>query len=592
MKINIKVTSPFVKKEYPPERSYYAKDLSNLVKIGASLFGEKPYFRFKRNRQDMSLSYKDFARMVDCFGTAVAEMGLSDAAVAVIGETTPEWVVTYLATVNGGGMIVPLDKELATQEIANFIRRANVRLVVYSHHFADKITSIADELPDVVCFAEISHEFFPYPDATGTETPITERFVPFESFIRRGTALLKAGNNVFTAHVIDMDKPCACLYTSGTTGTSKGVLLSQKNITTAINASWRMIEISSEDVLVSVLPTHHTYEMTCGILTPILVGCTVCINESLKTVVASMKQYKPTVLVLVPLFVSTIYKKILENIRRRGMEKKLNFARSVSDKTRLVGIDLRKTFFSEILEVFGGRLDRIICGGAPLNPTMTDFFDSVGIRLTQGYGITECAPLISVSPFNWIKAASVGIPVPGMEVRIGDGTVPIGETGEIVVRGDNVMLGYQDNPEATAAAIDEDGWFYTGDIGYIDKEGSIYITGRKKNVIVLHNGKNVFPEEIEEYLDAVDLISECVVIGKTETDGETISITALIYPDFAKAEELGLENIDAISEVLRTEINKINATLPLFKQIRGVEIRKNPFIKTSSQKIMRHKINQ
>lgn len=592
MKINVKVTSPFVKKDYPPERSYYASDLSNLVKIGASLFGDKAYLRFKRNHQDLSLTYKDFARMVDCVGTTMAEMGLSDASVAVIGETTPEWIVSYLATTNGGGMIVPLDKELATQEIANFIRRANVRFVVYSHHFADKIMAIEAELPDVICFAEISHESFPYPDSTGADAPITDRFVSFEALIRRGTALLRAGNNAFTSHVIDMEKPCACLYTSGTTGTSKGVLLSQKNITTAINAAWRMIEISSEDVLVSILPIHHTYEMTCGILTPILVGCTVCINESLKTVVASMKQYQPTVLALVPLFVSTIYKRILENVRRKGIEKKLNFARSISDKTRLVGIDLRKTLFADILEVFGGRLDRIICGGAPLNPAMAEFFQSVGIRITQGYGITECAPLISVSPFNWLKPASVGLPVPGMEVRIGDGNVPVGETGEIIVRGDNVMLGYQGDAEATAAVIDEEGWFSTGDIGYMDKDGFIYITGRKKNVIVLHNGKNVFPEEIEEYLSTIELISECVVVGKTEADGETVSVTALIYPDFTKAEELGLNGIDAISEVLRTEINKINASLPLFKQIRGVEIRKNPFIKTSSQKIMRHKIDQ
>ena len=593
MKINVKITSPFAKKGYPPDRPYHASDMANLVKIGASLFGEKTYLRFKRNRQDMSLSYQDFARMVDCFGTAVAEMGLSDAAVAVIGETTPEYIVSYLATVNGGGMIVPLDKELATQEIANFIRRANVRFVVYSHHFTEKILSIADKLDEVVCFAEISHEFFPYPDATGSDKPITDRFVPFEAFIRRGTALLNAGYNAYTSHVIDVEKPCACLFTSGTTGTSKGVLLSQKNITAAINASWRMIdEITSDDVLVSVLPIHHTYEMTCGILTPILIGCTVCINENLKTVVASMKQYQPTVLTLVPLFVSTIYKKIQENVHRKGMEKKLALARSISDKALLVGVDMRKTLFADILEVFGGRLDRIICGGAPLNPEMAEFFRSIGIRITQGYGITECSPLVSVSPFRWLKPDSVGLPVPCIEARIGDGTVPVGETGEIVVRGDNVMVGYKADPEATAAVLDDEGWFCTGDIGYMDKDGFIYITGRKKNVIVLQNGKNVFPEEIEEYIGAIDLISECVDEAKTEKNSDNVAVTALIYPDFTRAEELGLSNIEAISEALRVEINKLNTTLPLFKQIRGVEIRKNPFVKTSSQKIMRHRLDE
>ncbi len=592
MKISLKIHLPLTKKEYPPERPYYATDLSNLVKIGASLYGEKPYLRFRRNRQDMSLSYQDFDRMIDCAGTTFSEMGLSDSPIAVIGETSPEWIITYLATVNGGGIIVPLDKELSTPEIANFIRRAHVRAVIYSAHFEAKIREIADEVPDVLCFAKISQEFFPYPDTNGSDTQITERFIAFESLIRRGTALLNAGNNTFTGHVINMEKPCACLFTSGTTGTSKGVLLSQKNITTAINGAFRMIDVTPDDVLVSVLPTHHTYEMTCGILTPILAGATICINESLKTVLQSFQQYKPTMLVLVPLFVSTIYKKIMENVRKRGIEKKLNLARAVSDKSRMIGLDMRQTLFAEILNTFGGRLNRIVCGGAPLNPAMVDFFDSIGINLTQGYGITECAPLISVSPFHWKKGRSVGIPMPGLEVRIGDGTLPVGDVDEIIVRGDNVMVGYQDNPEATNEVIEEDGWFHTGDLGYLDKEGFIYITGRKKNVIVLHNGKNVFPEEIEEYLESIELISECVVTGKTAADGETINIVALVYPDFEKAEAQGLTTVDEISDVLRKEVNKINTQLPLFKQIRGVEIRKMPFQKNSSQKIVRYKINQ
>ncbi len=591
MKISLKITSPLMKKHLPPERAYYAKDLSNLVKIGASLFGEKPYLRFKRNRRDMDLTYRDFDTMVDCVGTAFAEMGLSDGAVAVIGETTPEWIITYLATVNGGGVIVPLDKELSKPEIANFIRRAHVRCVVHSPAFHDTFQSLAEELPDVICFAEISREAFPYPDSVGTDSPISDRFISFEALVRRGTTLLRAGNNAFTDHIIDPDRMCAILYTSGTTGTSKGVMLSQRNITTAVNGSYRMIDVTSEDVLVSVLPTHHTYEMTCGILTPILAGATICINESLKTVLRSFQQYKPTILVLVPLFVTTIYKKIMENVKKKGIEKLLRAMMTASNGARYVGLDFRKTLFSQIHETFGGRLDRIICGGAPMNAEMAPFFDAIGIKLTQGYGITECAPLISVSPFNWINARSVGLPMPGMEVRIEDGTLPLGQVGEIIVRGDNVMLGYQDDPENTAAVLDEEGWFSTGDLGYMDKDGFIYITGRKKNVIVLHNGKNVFPEEIEEYLEPVELIDECVVVGRMGADGETVNVTALVYPDFARAEELGIEGIDAISDVLRKEVNRINSQLPSFKQIRGVEIRKTPFIKTSSKKIVRHKVD-
>lgn len=598
MKISVKVNSPVQKTGYPPERQYAAADLSNLVKIGASLFGEKPYLRFKRNRHDMSVSYKVFDRMVDCVGSTFAELGVGESPIAVIGESSPEWVVTYLAAANGGGMIVPLDRELAEGEIANFIRRAHVRYVVHSAHFTEMFRRLAGELPDVVGYAEISKEFFPYPDQTGADAPVTEQFVPFEALVRRGTALLNAGYHRFTSYKLDMDKPAVLLYTSGTTGTSKGVMLSQKNITTAVNSSYRMIDVVRDDVLVSVLPIHHTYEMTCTYLTPLLVGATICINESLKTVLRSMQEYQPTVMILVPLFVSTFYKKIMETVRKKGMEQKIKLAMAASNTARRVGVDMRGTLFAEIHKSFGGRLDRIVCGGAPMNPEMGKFFDAIGIRLTQGYGITECAPLISVSPFHCIRAASVGLPVPGLEVRIGgeNGELlenpPAGTVGEIIVRGDNVMLGYQDDPEKTAEVLDADGWFRTGDIGYLDRDGYLYITGRAKNVIVLHNGKNVFPEEIEEYLEKIDLISECAVIGRTAMDGETVNVTAVIYPDFARAEELGLAGIDAISEELRKRVNRINTTLPMFKQIRGVEVRKTPFVKTTSKKIIRHRIDE
>lgn len=598
MKISVKINSPIQKKGYPPARQYAASDLSNLVKIGASLYGEKTYLRFKRNRQDTQVSYKDFDQMVDCVGSAFAELGVGESPIAVIGESSPEWVVTYLAAANGGGMIVPLDRELAEEQIANFIRRAHVRYIVHSASFTEMFHRLADELPDVVGFAEISKEYFPYPDQTGSTQPITERFVPFEALVRRGTGLLNTGYHIYTSHKIDLDKPAVLLYTSGTTGTSKGVLLSQRNVTTAVNTSYSMIDVYKEDTLLSVLPIHHTYEMTCGYLTPLLVGATICINENLKTVVRNLQEYKPTIMVLVPLFITTFHKKIMESVRKKGLEKKIKLAMAASNMARHVGVDMRETLFKEIHETFGGRLDRIVCGGAPMNPDMGKFFDAIGIKLTQGYGITECAPLISVSPFHCIKAASVGLPVPGLEVRIGgeDGTLlenpPAGTIGEIVVRGDNVMLGYQDDPEATAAVLDEEGWFRTGDIGYMDREGYIYITGRAKNVIVLHNGKNVFPEEIEEYIEKIDLVSECAVIGRTAMDGETVNVTAVIYPDFTRAEELGLDGIDAISDELRKRINKININLPMFKQIRGVEVRKTPFVKTTSKKIIRYRIDE
>lgn len=591
MNINVNINLFHSKKRYPPEKEYEATDLRNLVKIGSSLFNDKPYMCFKRNKQDCSVSFRVFDKMIDCVGTAFSECGIMGKTVAVIGETTPEWVMTYLATVNGGGVIVPLDKELAPEEIANFLRRADVCAVVYSHNYRRIFQEIGETMPEIKLFVEISKETFPYPPEHSDEPAIQERYIPFAALVRRGATLLARGNIAFTAHNIDVEKMCSLLFTSGTTGTSKGVMLSQKNIITAVNAAFRMIRISSEDVLVSVLPIHHTYEMSTTILVPLLVGCTIGINDSIKNAMRSFQQYRPTILVLVPLFVSTIYKKIWDTAKRNGLDKKLRLAIAASDKTRLFGLDLRKTLFRQVLDALGGRLDRIVCGGAPLNPELVKAFDSLGINLTQGYGITECSPLISVSPFDWKKGASVGLPVPGMEVRIDADNNSV-TYGEIVVRGDNVMLGYYNDPEKTAEVLTPDGWFRTGDVGYIDRDGFLYITGRKKNVIVLHNGKNIFPEEIEEYLEPVELISECAVVGRTADDGDTINLTAIIYPDFDVASAKGLTDIDAISKAIHAEINQINTKLPLFKQIRCIELRKTPFIKTSSHKIIRHKIDQ
>ncbi|HHW24579.1 MAG TPA: AMP-binding protein [Clostridiales bacterium] len=575
---------------YPPERDRKIADLRELVYVSAKTHGDRPYLRFRRDGEDFSLSFVGLQKMMERLGTAFLNLGIRDGAkVAVIGETSPEWIATYLATVNSGNVIVPLDRELTPDEICNFINRADVRCVICSPTIKSALEPRMDKIPNVRYFGVIPEvgfgEYLP------CDKPPERRFVPFRDFVGYGCSLLEAGDTSFKEVKIERDAMCAILFTSGTTGTSKGVMLSHRNIATAINGSWRMIDVGPEDVLLSVLPIHHTYEMTCGILTPMLVGCTVCINDSLKNVTKNMQYYKPTILILVPLFVNTIYKRIIDTARKKGADKMLEVATKVSDTLRVAGVDLRRKLFAEIMETFGGRLEKIVCGGAPLNPEMIGHFESFGINLTQGYGITECAPLISVCPFNWKKDRSVGLPIPGLEVVIDvedtSGGLPI---GEILVRGDNVMLGYYNAPELTKEAI-VDGWFRTGDYGYMDADGFLYITGRKKNVIVLENGKNVYPEEIEEHLEKIRLVGECVVVGRRAEDGESIHITALIYPDFDYAKSVGLEDKASIEARLKDEITALNKTLPSFRQIRKFELRDEPFPKTTSRKIIRHMVS-
>ncbi len=568
-----------MKKGYPTHESRTVTDLKHLVKSAAEVHGDKTYLRYKGNEPDeiIDVNYIDFDKYIDRLGTAFYSLGLKGKHIAVIGETSKDWIATYLATVNGGSVIVPLDKELTEDEIKNFLEVSEASAVVYSDRFHDYFERISDD---------IGISYFIRMGSTDYERK-NERFLSVEELVQKGKRLLREDVTDFIDYEINVEDDAVIIFTSGTTGTSKGVLLSQKNVTTAINASSAMLEFSKNDVLLSVLPTHHTYEMTCGILTPMLVGATVCINDGMKYLLKNFRIFSPSVLILVPLFVTTVYKRIWDTAKKNNQEKKLKRGIAVSGVLRHAGIDLRGLFFGQVNAAFGGKLKKVVCGGASLSPEYVKGFEDVGINLVQGYGITECSPLVSVCPFHWKKYASVGLPVFGVEVRIDKENEEDSE-GEIVVRGDNIMKGYYKAPELTAEVLDGDGWFRTGDIGYIDEDGFVYITGRKKNIIILDNGKNVYPEEIEEQVYRVDLEAECVVVGKANASGETV-ITAQIFPNFDKAKEMGLDGIEEIRDAVKGEVQELNKKLPIFKQIRGIEIRKTEFEKTTTKKIKRIK---
>ncbi len=562
-----------------------AYDFRSMIANSAGRLSEKDYLVYKRGGGLESVTYGGFEERVRAFSEAFLDLGLGGASIAVIGDTSPEWIITYLATVITGGVIVPLDKELSAEAVRGFIKKVGCKAVVYGQKLASHFEGDFEELSSL--------EFkIPFdPALTESEDTRPEKgVVPFLQMLNYGRSLVVGGSEAYDSVPVDMEKVCAILFTSGTTGSSKGVMLCQKNIIHAVNASYRTTGFEESDTIVSVLPIHHTYEMTCGILTPLFIGATVCINDSLKYIVRNFQLFKPTGLVLVPLFVTTVYKRIWDTARKSKKDKLLRGSIAISDALLKVKVDTRKYLFKSVRDVFGGRLKRIICGGAPMPPDLVAEFESFGIKLCQGYGITECAPLLSVCPEDDNRPGSVGPPIPGVQVKIDVEEIEDGkEIGEIMVKGPNIMKGYFEDKEATDEVL-SGAWFRTGDYGYLDEDGFIFITGRKKNVIVLNNGKNVFPEEIEEYLYKFDLVAECVVIGRKNAE-DNVEVTALIYPDFAKAEEMGLgTDLNEIGGVIKEKIAELNRSLPSFKQIRGLEMRRTEFEKNTSKKIIRYKI--
>lgn len=559
-----------------PNKELPLKSLHHLLAIGATEFPQKELFKFERNNTDYTITYAEFYEYVKAIARGLIHFGFSGKRIALVGETSVEWIASYLATVISGGVVVPLDVALSKEQLAGFLELSECNALFYSDSWAEHVETHRAEMPGVELFARLTDAVFE-PQASGV--------CPREE-LNHVSDLAKAGNALTDVQIEDTDTAamCALLFTSGTTGSSKGVMLSQKNICAVIEDGHITLQkFTSDDVLLSVLPLHHTYEMTCGILAPMRFGMTICINDSIRHITKNLKKYRPTAMLLVPLFLEQFDKKIKSSIEKQGKTKSFANGVKMSHALLKVKIDLRKKLFAQIREAFGGRLRYLISGGAALNPALVDSFRDIGITVSQGYGITECAPLVAVVPLDAYNPKSCGKINEHMQVFI-DKANASDLYGEIVVKGDNVMLGYYKDQEATDDVLVK-GWFYTGDYGYVDADNYLYITGRKKNVIVLPGGKNVFPEELEEYLASVQLIEECVVIGR-EKDGDVI-ITAVVYPNQVYAESIGLTGAEEIRERIKEEIRTVNHKLAAYKQVRKVEFRTEPFEKTTTKKIKR-----
>ena len=531
------------------------------------------YFDKKRNLLDMT--YAEFHANIMKMAAGLKEKGFGGKRIAIIGETSPAWVYCYLAILAIGGVAIPLDKELTIDVVEGFMESAEADALIYSGSFNGKFENAMEKHKTLKCFIAMA--------PTEEELALSSKVVALDSILEVGEPIVEKGFEL--PKIENREVVAEFLFTSGTTGTSKCVMLSQKNIFAAVSAAAETVDFNPDDTIVSLLPIHHTYELAC-MLAGMDYGMHICINDSLTHVLKNLQLFKPTGLVLVPLYVYTFYKRIWTEAKRGGRDKTLKLGVKMAKGLRNAGIDKRREIFAEVLNSFGGRLEKIICGGAALNPKMIDFFETLGISIYEGFGITECAPLVAVTPYYARKYGSVGPAVPCCQIRIDAHSVNEEgfDEGEIQVKGDNVMLGYYKDEKATSKAFTEDGWFRTGDFGYLDEDNYCHITGRLKSVIVLENGKNVFPEEIEEYLGGIEMIAECVVVGRQQ-DTE-VTLVAVVYPDAQKFP--ANTSAEDMEKAIRDAINALNKTLPTYKQVKGLELRDTEFEKTTSRKIKRH----
>lgn len=552
------------------------KDLKDMIDTSAVLYADKNAFLIKNapGGTYIPIKFSQLKTDIDELGTALMDLGLAGRKIAVIGENRYEWVVTYFAVVNGVGVIVPLDRELPAQEVHNLLERSGVSAIIYS----SKVGSVVEEAIQGV----ESIEFVISMDALDH----MDQKLSLKKLQRAGKRLLLEGQRYFLDAEIDREAMCSLLFTSGTTGLAKGVMLSHKNITSNVYNMSKYVDVSGNFTGLSVLPMHHTYELTCHVFTCMYQGCCVAICEGLKYIVKNMAESKATIMLGVPLIFESMHKKVWKKAEESGKADKMRAAVQLSKKLGKFNIKATKKLFKSVHQAMGGHMQMFISGAAAIDPTVIEDFNAMGITMFQGYGMTENSPIIAVNKDRYYKAASVGLPMPGTEIQIIDQDE--NGVGEIICRGDSVMLGYYNNPEETAKVL-IDGWLHTGDYGYFDRDGFLYISGRKKNVIVTKNGKNIFPEEVEFYLNKSEFINEVVVWGvEDEKTGDTV-VHAEIFPDYPAIEQkFGKTSEEALKLVLKKEIDEINEHMPLYKRVKRFDIREEEFEKTTTKKIKRH----
>lgn len=544
--------------------------IKELLQNALEEAGDKIAFQYRddvNKEKIIKKTYKEFVKDTEELGTALANIGMENKHIAIIGENSYKWLVTYLTVLKSAGVFVPIDRELTCKEAIKVLIHSDSEILFYSKKYESWIPEIKKSIPNIKYLIGLDRK------------NNKDNILAFDEFKGKGKNLLKKGSTIYTSLSDDVNNLKLLVYTSGTTGNPKGVMLTEHNLISVVYYGLQVADVGN--VCLSVLPYHHTYEAVAGILVELHKHCTICINDSLKNVLKNINYFKPDFIYLVPAFTEVFYKNIWATAKKTGKDKVLKKAIPISNALRKVGIDLRKKLFKSIHDGLGGNLNEIVCGGAPIRPEIGKFFNDIGITLLNGYGITECSPLVSVNRLKFNDSSTVGVVLPCCEIKF-ENKNEDGD-GEICVKGDIVMQGYYKDKEKTDKVL-KDGWFNTEDVGRFNEKKQLIINGRKKNIIVLDNGKNIYPEELENYILSIPYIKEVMVKSKKNQIGQEVSLIAEVFLNEDSVKELKIENI---RDELKKDISEVCKDLPIYKKISDIEIRENEFEKTTTNKIKR-----
>lgn len=551
------------------------KNIKELLYGSAEKYGDKTAFTIKhQNGKEIEYdnkSYKDLLEDVNEFGTGLFDLGLKGKRVVVIGKNRYEWAVAHLANLLGGIVCVPLDKDLQYEELEMSLVRSKADAIVFDEKLTDSIKKVQEgnktNLKEFICMTKI------------------DGFKSMEDVKEKGEEILESGNREYLDTKIDENELAILLFTSGTTSASKAVMLSQRNVAVNVYDLQSVEDIVETDVNIALLPFHHIFGSTCMVFV-LACGVKTVFADGLRYVKQNLAEYKVTMFVGVPLLVESIHKAVVKEVEKQGKTKLINIAMKVSNFLLKLGIDIRRKVFKPVLDGLGGALRFVIVGGAPADPKILKYFNDVGITTLQGYGLSETSPVVAAENYKVRKNGTTGVPMPSVEIKINN--PDDNGMGEILVKGPNVMLGYYEMEEMTNEVL-KDGWFYTGDLGCFDKKGRLMITGRSKNMIVLKNGKKIFPEEIETLVNRIDEIEESFVFGMPDEEDKNdvkLSVKAVYNKDVVK-EFHGDKTEEEIREIIWNKIKELNQTFPQYKHIKKLILTDKELIKTTTKKVKR-----
>ena len=551
------------------------ENIKEIIYHSATVYSDNIAFSTKiknsGNVEYINHTYSDLLEDINSFGTALYKHGLQNKRVAIVGHNSYEWAVAHLSNLLGGIVSVPLDKGLQLGELESSLIRSRVQAIVFDEKLKDVIKEIKrnnkTSIKYYICTSKI-------PD-----------FLYFYDLLSNGRDDIEKGYLEYVNHKVDSYKMSILLFTSGTTSKSKAVMLNQYGIATNVYDMQLVESFYDDDVNIAFLPYHHIFGST-GMLVMLASGVKTVFSDGLKYIQKNLVEYKVSVFVGVPVLIDKMHSTIIKELEKQGKTKLINFMIKFSNALMKLHIDIRRILFKPLINALGGNMRFIISGGAPLDKKVAKWFNDIGIHLVQGYGLTETSPVISAEDDTFIRYGSVGKIMKSVEVKIEDKDA--NGIGEIVVKGPNVMLGYYNEPELTKEVL-ENGWFHTGDLGYIDADGFLFITGRKKNLIVLKNGKKVFPEELEILINRLDGVEESFVYGlpdKEDLNNVKVAVK-IVYNEVAIKMKYPDINEQELHDIFWTKIKEINKTLPMYKYIKHLDLSREPLVKTTTNKVKR-----